>query len=248
MNLLVNGCSFTAGSTMQGKVSWLWPNVSEDTFSQVQNIAKAGGSNDRILRTTLQYCNNNNMDDTLVIIQWTSFFRHEYYSSRHGWMNITCNVTEDNFSQLSNQTDKTKNYVSIEDENGNNIENKHIQDALNNEMLYLNSINDYNIRYLKNVLTLQYYLNKNNIKYMFTSMNENEHINLGLDAVYTKKNSVTPLEAQLKMSVDQTKWSKQSLQTYMGENYISQNDRHPNEIGNKLIAQALFGELMEKHG
>ena len=50
------------------------------------------------------------------------------------------------------------------------------------------------------------------------------------------------------MSVDQTKGSKQSLQTYMGENYISQNDRHPNEIGNKLIAQALFGELMEKHG
>ena len=71
---------------------------------------------------------------------------------------------------------------------------------------------------------------------------------IAVDAIYTKHTDITQLEANMKSLINKPNWSKQSLQTYMGENYISQNDRHPNEIGNKLIAQALFGELMEKHG
>ncbi|MDC1040535.1 hypothetical protein OAQ62_01945 [bacterium] len=247
MKLLVNGCSFSAGSSMQGSVPWLWPEVISENFSEVQNISKAGGSNDRILRTTMDFCKKN-MEDYFVIIQWTSAFRHEYYSNQYGWMNITCNVGDNNLTQLTNESNKHNNTIEVTDENDNIIENKFLLDALNKEMLYLTSINDYNIRYLKNVLTLQYYLDKNNIKYMFTSMNEQEHINVNLDAIYSKPTDVTIFEANLKKQLNKTNWSKQSLQTYMVENYISQNDRHPNEKGNKLIAQALFEELMEKHG
>lgn len=247
MKLLVNGCSFSAGSTMQGNVPWIWPMIISENFSEVHNISKAGGSNDRILRTTMNFCKKN-MEDYLVIIQWTSTFRHEYYSNQYGWLNITCNVGDSNVTQLINESNKHNNSIEVTDEKGNIITNEFMLDALNDEMLYLTSINDYNVRYLRNVLTLQYFLEKKNIKYMFTSMNENEHININLDAIYTKHTDITQLEANMKQLINKPNWSKQSLQTYMGENYISQNDRHPNEIGNKLIAQALFGELMEKHG
>ena len=60
MKLLVNGCSFSAGSSMQGSVPWLWPEVISENFSEVQYISKAGGSNDRILR---QLLNDNNIKE-----------------------------------------------------------------------------------------------------------------------------------------------------------------------------------------
>lgn len=248
MKLLVNGCSFTAGSTAEGPVSWIWPEQIADNFSQVTNLAKAGYSNDRIIRTTLDYCKQNDMSDHLVVIQWSSTFRHEYYSTRFGWLNIVCNVGDSNLTQLKNESNKENNYIVVTNAKGKEIKNKNMLDALTDEMLYLNSANDYNIRYLRNVLTLQYLFDKNNIRYMFTSMNEAEHININLDAIYTKATDITPHEANLKRLLDNNKWSKNALQTYMGENYISQNDRHPNEKGNKLIAQALFDELMEKYG
>jgi len=58
----------------------------------------------------------------------------------------------------------------------------------------------------------------------------------------------TTLELNLKKLIDKSKWTKESLSFYKMDNYISQEDRHPNLKGNKLIAQALFKELMEKYG
>ena len=163
MKLLVNGCSFSAGSTMQGNVPWIWPMIISENFSEVHNISKAGGSNDRILRTTMNFCKKN-MEDYLVIIQWTSTFRHEYYSNQYGWLNITCNVGDSNVTQLINESNKHNNSIEVTDEKGNIITNEFMLDALNDEMLYLTSINDYNVRYLRNVLTLQYFLEKKNIQ------------------------------------------------------------------------------------
>ncbi len=60
--ILVNGCSFTSGE--ESPVAW--PSLIDDTV----NIAVPGSSNDRIIRTTVEYVNNNSVSG--VIVAWTS--------------------------------------------------------------------------------------------------------------------------------------------------------------------------------
>ena len=53
MNVLINGCSHTeASECKKGLAEFLQENLDAD----VTNIAKGGGSNHRILRTTMEYC------------------------------------------------------------------------------------------------------------------------------------------------------------------------------------------------
>ncbi len=84
MNLFVNGCSFSAGHDevhdMQGKLTppldYVWSNQIADKFDNITNYALAGGSNDRIFRTTMEYFSKGPVD-TIAIIQWTSPIRFE---------------------------------------------------------------------------------------------------------------------------------------------------------------------------
>jgi len=68
--LLINGCSHTEASECNKNFA--------DYFTDFQyvNLAKGGGSNHRILRTTVEYLENNNVD--LVIIGWTTHERFEF--------------------------------------------------------------------------------------------------------------------------------------------------------------------------
>ena len=47
------------------------------------NKARHGGSNDRIIRMTIEWCNNNQdkINDTLFVIGWTSFNRFEFWDN-----------------------------------------------------------------------------------------------------------------------------------------------------------------------
>ena len=75
MNLLVNGCSFTAGTieSLNGDFSKTWPNV---TGHNIVDLSMKGSSNDRIVRTTVNYLVDNHPD--FVVIQWTLPQRYEY--------------------------------------------------------------------------------------------------------------------------------------------------------------------------
>lgn len=73
MNILLNGCShIEASECNKGLAEFL----SEKLDATVTNIAKGGGSNHRILRTTMEYVENNEVD--LVIIGWTTHERFEF--------------------------------------------------------------------------------------------------------------------------------------------------------------------------
>jgi hypothetical protein len=65
--ILVNGCSFTTGE--ESPVAW--PSLITGSI----NIATAGAANDYIVRTTVEYVNNNPVEQ--VIIAWTSPHRIE---------------------------------------------------------------------------------------------------------------------------------------------------------------------------
>ena len=86
-NLLFNGCSFTEGAELEGinrdyeyrRTHRFSHVVGELTGLTYANIAVAGSSNDRILRTTVEWFEEGNTCDH-VIIQWTNRSRIEYLS------------------------------------------------------------------------------------------------------------------------------------------------------------------------
>jgi hypothetical protein len=71
--ILVNGCSFTTGE--ESPIAW-----PRKLDIDVVNIATAGASNDYILRSTVDFVDNNRVDG--VIIAWTSPNRIEI-SNKH---------------------------------------------------------------------------------------------------------------------------------------------------------------------
>lgn len=236
--LLVNGCSFTAGSGQYGGENpvspIVWSRHLEDKFNTVTNLAKGGEGNDRIVRTTLEFCEHTDMSDYVAIIQWSSLFRTEYWNPEdNDWVNVVINNGMQGNWTLDIPSDP-------------NTERKKSQTlAYDNEMKWLNSFNDYDIAYYNNVLVLQNFFENKQIHYMFTSMSDPDHLFMERKIHQTMP---TTLELNLKKLIDKSKWTKESLSSYNMDNYISQEDRHPNLKGNKLIAQALFKELMEKYG
>ena len=70
--LLANGCSHVAGS--ESSISFVQPLAEKMNMTPV-NLAMPGGGNDRILRTTVNYCLTNPVD--FVVIGWTTYERQE---------------------------------------------------------------------------------------------------------------------------------------------------------------------------
>ena len=93
MKLLVNGCSFTGGNDvihdengiLTETPDYVWSN---HTGIDTTNIAIAGNSNDKIIRTTLEHLSNNDDYDG-VIIQWTALYRLERYIEPVSYTHLT---------------------------------------------------------------------------------------------------------------------------------------------------------------
>jgi len=70
--LLANGCSHVAGS--ESSISFVEPLAEKMNLRSI-NLAMPGGGNDRILRTTINYCLENPVE--FVVIGWTTYERQE---------------------------------------------------------------------------------------------------------------------------------------------------------------------------
>jgi len=246
MKLLANGCSFTYGSDMLKSTSQTWPTQLENNFSEVHNIAMGGGSNDRIVRTTLDFCNNNDMNDYMAVIQWTSPFRKEYYNpNTNDWVGGTT-LLQDN-SSLNNII------MDVTVEKGAKVTDKDLQvisKAATQDMLYLQSMTDYRLSMLKNILTLQNFFKQHNIKYLFTSMGPETHI---AGTMFTHIHSLqnSQILHLLEGCVDDTKWTDISFANMLDNNLeyiISQDDTHPNEKGHKLLAHTIWQHIGKIYG
>ena len=72
--LLVNGCSHIAGSEADTNVGILF---AKELGHDLVNIAEPGGGNQRILRSTIEYIEQNEKPD-FVLIGWTTHERFEF--------------------------------------------------------------------------------------------------------------------------------------------------------------------------
>ena len=57
----------------------------------------------------------------------------------------------------------------------------------------------------------------------------------------------TKLEIDLKKIIDKSQWTEQPFTGYMGTNYVSNQDHHPNEEGHRLISEAIISELSKRN-
>ena len=103
--LLSNGCSWVNGAGLPNREIQRWSyHLSKKLNMEDINISSEGGSNDGILRTTIEWLkeNKDKFSDVLVVIGWTQMTRTEFFNDVIGkWEN-------QNFVSFGDsETDKT---------------------------------------------------------------------------------------------------------------------------------------------
>jgi hypothetical protein len=252
MKLLVNGCSFTGGNDvihdengiLAETPDYVW---SKHTGVDTTNIAIAGNSNDKIIRTTVEHLSTNNNYDG-VIIQWTALQRLERYLDMYNiWANL-CNTdnvlpkeeTAPNY--ISNLTDRHLfgiHFDKIEEDHGDKVNtlDKLLTSATQN-YIWLNSEVDYRVKFLQDIIVMQNILEKLDMPYLFTSM--------GLHSHFKYLKYMTDYEHALAKQINGSKWTKRPL-THICATDLDDSS-HPSKTAHKKIASELMREFRRVNG
>ena len=209
MKLYVNGCSFSYGNTLENKLAW--PDFIDDF--DVVNESWIGSSNKRIIRRTIEYIQNNNIDNTFFVIQLSDWVRDEWYDTEFDtWIGMCKDsVVLD---------DKSYNRSDIDHEELHRKVKNYVQHSLLHRSIKTVEQETFNL-----VNTLVAFLNNNNVNYLITGMsskcmpNDND-INILMPTNFIKPISIVA-----------------------GNNVISNTDSHPDEAGHKLFARYIIDEI-----
>jgi hypothetical protein len=105
-----NGCSFTEGYNLHNP-QLAWPYQLGKVLNQdVISLAIGGGSNDRIYRTTVEFCNLQTPD--YVIIGWTSLSRNELTHNSGTYLRLAPNCKLPDEHELSDNLDTVHQFWS----------------------------------------------------------------------------------------------------------------------------------------
>jgi len=244
MKLVANGCSFTEGHKNKANnqpPDWVWPSYFKQAseISEVENLAKEGASNDRIVRTTLEYFNKNSKNDTILIIQHTTPNRKEWYNTDHkmwmGYVNNEDNIlydlktvkyTADDIDMLRNDTATQRKIIH----QYKGLVESDITETIN---------------YFKNIILLQNFCKNNNIPCL--------HIGLSarcLPRFYFKESKETIANneycKQLYNMIDQSIFCDKFLTDICRGYEESPTDGHPNEAGHELIFRYIYNEIKKR--
>tara|TARA_B100000902_G_scaffold399876_1_gene473258 strand:- start:1387 stop:2187 length:801 start_codon:yes stop_codon:yes gene_type:complete len=263
MKLYANGCSYTAGhgevhdnnGNLVPPQTFTWPY--QMGIENVINNSRRGGSNDRILRTTMKYFNENSADDYVAIIQWTSPVRFERFFPLFNCWTEYCNTSAMEVNRTLKETKNNMGYsLHVDDETvqrkffKDSIEhdNYNLQETATKVLMYAKEINDYLIDFYKTVIIMQQFLESKNIPYLFTSMSFFNH--LKKDKIYNGIDKfeidTTPYERNLYETLNQSAWNNEPISSLAKDNVVSETNLHPNEEGHKIIAGSLVSTLKER--
>jgi hypothetical protein len=224
-NFLFNGCSFTYGAELEGinndldhqrthRFSHL---VGEHYNKTYDNISKSGSSNDRIVRTTLEWFENGNTCD-LAIIQFTLVSRLEYmHPLQNRELDISPamikNCLDDNFIKQS-----MKSYY---------------KDVYNVTHGFYN--------FYRNLFILEQYFEKNNIKHYFMKL---RNIKIASDDQLVLWKSICRNKYTDIVSISGDILSRNNTEDYCPciKNDVNVHllGTHPNEMGHKKIANHII--------
>ena len=160
MLLLANGCSHTAGAEIEYELQgYCYEKAyskycAENLGWQYENIAASGASQERIIRTTIDWIGKNykiyKNKEIFVVIMWSGPSRIEFYDDRkHKYVQVVPNNDVVYKKQFTNtQYVYYKSYVAVQ--------NRHAQ----------------MIKWYNNVILMQNYLSNLGINYLFLNATE----------------------------------------------------------------------------
>jgi len=164
--LYVNGCSMSDGSCLipysderikilgLNQTNWdigfdeRWSKLLSDKLGLEEiNEARHGGSNDRIVRMTIEWCNNNQdkINDTLFVIGWTNYDRFEF------WDNYL-----DRYVQVSNG-----------EPTHNDRDDKRLRKVVEEYWKERHNFIQQKNKYVRNIILFQSFFKSNNLFYLF---------------------------------------------------------------------------------
>lgn len=229
MKLFVNGCSFTHGHKDWDKsmlaTDWVWPSLLADKFEDTVNLAWQGGSNHRIVRTTLEFFDKiKDPGNWLAIIQWTQpYSRTEMYDAKTKTYFGYCDGSDEPVFDLSANT----KFVTIPKDFYRTIQ-------LYKQTTIIRSHVELQSSFIHQNFLLSEYFKRRGIKFVFASLSsysfihpENEH---PLVKHLARENY---LETTLTSFINPS--AKHLIE--------SETDFHPNKAGHKVIANYITKEL-----
>lgn len=273
MILYTNGCSFTQGHDehriIDSKLSkkdqkildsaYAWPRCLDELtayFDEVINEAWVGGSNDRIIRRTLEYVHSlDNIDDHVFIIQFTNPLRSEFFDPDINFWTGTINDAI-MYDDLSCNADVDKSLVRKLALNSRSLE------------MYKNNVETTYINFLTKLVAFDTIMRNLGCTFFYTGMShsttpltikrnlteyvnnplmymQNHNINssypAGLDMSVAKHqlnliNAIPDLEDKCLLSISE-----------VARNHtVSKDDSHPNKTGHRLFARYIFSELQSR--
>lgn len=243
MKLFANGCSFTWGgavyptlhdeygiqldwwntsNTNLQRIKQVWPGQLADSL-QIDhvNLSMGCGSNDRIVRTTLDYfvdqiSGGTFEPDWLAVIQWSQAPRFEFWDDiSESW--ALCLPT-------GSMTDKHTDY-------------KHKQHIDKLKDLYYSYANDktYSQKYFQQVVNLSCFFDKHHIQYYFSNLDKQVLNHLDSWQQDYLRNHIS--------------WLESDPRFYFGDlfdDYHESGSGHPSLIGHRQIAQNIYNYIKDK--
>jgi len=244
MKLVANGCSFTYGHMDEHGdyyVTSVWPKLFENTdeFTEVINLASEGGSNDRLVRTTIEYFNKNGTEDTMLVLQHPTPNRKEWYNIQHNMWIGYVNTEDDTLYELS-AVDYTKD----------NLKMLKTDTATQRKILHQykglveTDITEI-INYFKNIILIQNFCKNNNIPCL--------HIGLSarcVPALFFREEDTDIAKnvycKELYKMIDQSIFCNRFITDICKGYEQSPTDGHPNEAGHKIIFRYIYNEIKKR--
>ena len=274
MNLYINGCSFSFGSVPTYDdgpngtkiLTKPWPGVYhyhlEPHFDLTVNQSFASGSNDRIVRKTLDFFHGrNDKSNWTAVIQWTAHLRGEVHpESDKKYAGAILNPTYDDRNQEIGPAFMHRyrfiTYDSTQISDYSQLEQRYSLNKLFNE-----SEEIVRLRAYQNMLLLQEYFKNNNINYVFIALNDSAHpfpavLRKGMwlaDYPRSKSsgdiiNTDTDSSNIRRFMLDQEAWVPKSMTSIIQQDIIGQLpdgsfDSHPNDVGHQRIADHILDHM-----
>ena len=267
MNLIANGCSFTAGVPIDPKgpydeidinlfdfhnysqtVPHAWPYQFDDFTTY--NIALGGSGNQRILRTTMSLLDKapqEFIDDSIFVIQWSTTPRKEY------WYNeLPYDVDESGACLIPPYRHDQKHDHSYDHQN---TVDKATQEAAFNHKYICGSLALDLYESLVAIVTLTHALEQYNAKFLYTALQWNNLcVKSNLIGCNEKLTSIPDdfsVNGYHQALLNLLPWDNmiESINGYLKNDlaYYLPNDGHPNPQGNKLFANYVKQEMEKRN-
>lgn len=231
MKLFANGCSFTHGHTGwdndKNPPDWVWPSVMSSNFEKTVNLAWQGGSNARIVRTTLDFFDK--IDDPsnwLAIIQWSAYIRLEFHDEESDTYFGFCGAND---QPVLTGSDTVK-FVTIPPRFQKKI-------RFHLDTLHTQSRRHLIEQFVYQQFVLSEFFTRKNIKFLFIGMNSSSQLPVNFTHPLLK------LIPSNNVLLPMTRFVNQNTPNLIE----SESDTHPNKMGHAVIANYITNELKARN-